>query len=239
MPSTSIGLIILIVFLIPGFIAIIFVRRKIPLFAARQSQLEIVLWGCFLSLLSHILSCLIIVLVCKFWSEAREIICQLSNLKLSEISPKLDNVEIGNLALFTFKYFIINSLIAAGLGSLLAIIIDKTNFFIDLQSVWLSAFGEKKAYFIRALLENDYLVTGIVQWIQSDPESLISGNRDILIVSPIIFDEEGNVKDQIAEGILVNTRNVKILELKTEELDKKGGGSSWLKRMMGRGKSQI
>jgi hypothetical protein len=239
MPSTSIGLIILIAFLIPGFIATIFVRRRIPLFAARQSQLEIVLWGCFLSLISHILSCLITVLVCNFWSEAREIICQLSNLKLSEISPKLDNVKIGNLVLFISIYFVINSLIAAGLGSLLAIIINRTNFFIDLQSVWISAFSEKKAYFVRALLDNDYLVSGIVQWIQTDPESLISGNRDILIVSPVIIDEEGNEKDQIAEGILINTRNVKILELKTEELDKKGGGSSWLKRIMGRGKSQI
>ena len=144
MPNTFIGLIILIAFLIPGFLAIIFVRQKVPLFAARPSQLEIVLWGCLLSLISHIISCLIAISICNFWGGAWEIICQLSDLKLSEISPKLDNIKIGNLALFTFIYFIFNSIIASCLGLLLAIIINRTNFFPDLQSVWISTFEEKK-----------------------------------------------------------------------------------------------
>jgi len=243
MPNTFIGLIILIVFLIPGFIAIIFVRRGVPLFAARQSQLEIVLWGCSLSLISHILSflivCLITVLVCVFWSEAREIICQLSNLKLSEISSKLDNIKIGNLVLSTFIYFIINSFIASYLGSLLAIIINKTNFFVDLQSVWMDAFDKEKVHFARALLDNGYYVAGTTQWTQTDTESLISGNRDILFIDPEIINSDGTVKEQIAERILINTRNVKILELKIAEPDSEGGRSSWLKRMMGKNKSHV
>ena len=98
-------------------------------------------------------------------------------------------------------------------------------------------FEEKKVHFARALLDNDYSVTGIVQWIQQDPESLISGNPDVLFVSPVIIDKEGNVKEQIAEGILINTRNVKILELKTEELNNEEDRFSWLKRIMRRNKA--
>ena len=228
MPNTFIGLIILIVFLIPGFIAIIFVRQGVPLFAARQSQLEIVLWGCLLSLISHILlfliSCLITVLICVFCCEAREIIYQLLNSKFSEISQKLDNIKIWYLILFSFVYFIIDSVLAVFCGVLFSKIIDKKpNFLPDLHSVWMSTFLEDKVNFVRVLLDNDYLVSGIVQWTQTDPESLISGNRDILIVSPEIMDKEGNVTEQIAEGILINTRNVKMLELKTAEPDNEGG----------------
>jgi len=106
----------------------------------------------------------------------------------------------------------------------------------DLCSVWISAFPEDKATFARALLDNDYSVTGIAQWTQTDPESLVSGNRDILLISPEITDKEGNVKDHIAEGVMINTKNIKILELKTAELDNEGGKTSWLKRITRRSK---
>ena len=135
MPSTFIGLIILIAFLVPGFIAIIVVRRKVPLFAARQSQLDIVLWGSLFSIISHILLLLfiitpIVLLICIFNCEIRETIYHLSDSKLSEISQNFNDIKIGYLLLSSLVCSIIDSILAFFLGVFLSQFINKKpNFF--------------------------------------------------------------------------------------------------------------
>jgi hypothetical protein len=95
-----------------------------------------------------------------------------------------------------------------------------SHLFIDLQSVWVSAFDKKKVYFARALLDNNYLVSGTTGWTQTDPESIISGNRDILFESPEITNDRGKAEEQVAETVIINMRNVKILELSTAKPNK-------------------
>ena len=230
MPNSVLGLIFLIIFLAPGFVAILEIRRKVPLFAAGQSQIEFVLWGCLAGLATHI--CLIVLIVfisfvvCGILSlsdSSQVTLLSCFTKKIVDLTPDdFKSVEIWHL-LLGLLYVLIAFGAAIPLGTGLSRRFLKKGFgIIDYRSPWIEAFSPDHVNFARAVLDNNYTVTGIVESIQSDFDSLMSGNRDIVFHSADIINPDGAVQPKIADRITINTRNVKILEIVRETEEEKG-----------------
>jgi len=137
-------------------------------------------------------------------------------------------------------HFAIVFIIATVLGLFIRWLIQNKNIFVDFQSPWLEAFPKKKLNYARALLDNDYYIVGDVEWIQTDIDSLTSGNRDILFVNPEIIDQNGSLLNarNSKERVVINTHNVKILELTADMSKKKWRVVSWLKSMIQKSKAR-
>ena len=217
LPNTILGLVFLIAFLGPGFVVVLETRRRLsPQFAARISQIEFVSWICLGGLASHMCLLLLHLLICSAWVVASDQVTLSSCLTktIGEIFPKdVQNLKIQQL-LYGLAYIIVVFPIAMVSGALLARILRSRGFgTMEYRAAWQEAFSTDYRNFVLAFLDNGYVVTGLAEHIQADPDSFITGDHDIVLSSPDVYNLDGSRHPRIAEIITINTRNIKILEI--------------------------
>ena len=188
--SSLFGLIYLIAFLAPGFVVILQVRRRLPLFAVGQSQFQFVLWVCLNSLVSHFVLLTLAFLISSIFTVLSE---QLSfsllfAKTLGEILPKnVQSIKVSHV-LISILYVLAAFVAAIVVGPYLARLFASKKFGnIDSQSTWLNAFSEKHENFVLSILDNGYIVTGLAESISADVNALVSGNRDIVLIDARVF----------------------------------------------------
>ena len=210
------GLLFLIVFLMPGFLSIIEVRRKLPLFAAGQTQTEFVMWSSLAGLACHVILVIIGLLaycVVALLSDKVGFSSMFGKTVGSLTPSNMKNIKMWYL-LIGFFYCILALAMGKLVGHCLTRIFMRPGFgIVDLRPSWVDAFSSEQANFVRAHLDDGYIVTGIVESIQSDLNSLVSGNRDIVISSAYVFNPNGIEQTDIAGRITINTRNIKMLQI--------------------------
>lgn len=220
LPSSLLGLIVLIAFLAPGFVVTLEIRRKLPLFAAGQSQVELVLWICLGSLASHLCLLFLGFLVCCAWAAIADQVTLSSFLTktIAEIFPKdVQSLKIRQVLLGVL-YIVLAFGTAKWIGPRLARLsfTNKGPGIMDFESAWLDAFSTERRNYVLAILDNGYVVTGIAVSISADLAALTSGIRDIVLSPAEVFHPDGSPHRKIAQKVTINTRDIKILETRTE-----------------------
>jgi hypothetical protein len=172
MPNTIVGLIIFVAFVVPGFVIIIEVRKKNPLFVQFRNQIEFLMWGWLLSIIVHLFLLMLtaIIVLLLFLIHDRSGYLLLLRL-LSDPFMKginlwdFQNAEIWQIRFFI--YFVLSFFTAKLLGPRLAeLFLGET--LQEYRSVWVEAFRPGRVNFARAILDNAYTIIGIVEAIQSD-----------------------------------------------------------------------
>lgn len=223
MPNTIQSLIIVIVFLTPGYYLVIRTRKRMPLFYAKTSQFESIVLLCLLSLIPLVIlliSALIVILSISAFSRSSGPLSAFLTWDIGDIIPqKLQALEMWQGLLFIL-YVFVSFAIGHMVESCFSRWAKKNPGRVDQGSAWLGAFSRDRANFVYARLYNDSIVMGQVVSVQTDVEALISGKRDLVLKSVTIVDPDGHrQEDNTAELVIINSRDIKILEIITEPSD--------------------
>ncbi len=220
MPNTIQSLIIVIVFLAPGYYLVLRMRKKMPLFHAKASQLELIVLLCLLSLIPLVIlliPVLIVILSISAVSHSSGPLSAFFTWDIGDVIPqKLQALEMWRLLLF-IAYLLLSFAIARMVESCFSRWAKKKPGRVDQGSAWLDAFSLDRVNFVYARLYNGSTVMGKVLSVQTDVEALISGKRDLVLNSVTIVDPDGHYQeDNTAELVIINSRDIKILEIRTE-----------------------
>ena len=227
MPNTIQSLLIVIIFLAPGYYLVHQTRKKMPLFHAKASQLELIVLLCLLSLIPLIIlliSVFIVILSISAVSRSSGPLSAFLTWDIRNIiAQNLQALEIRRILLFV-AYVSLSFAIAHMVGICFSRWASKRKpGRVNPGSAWLDAFSQDRVNFVSARLDNDYTVIGKVFAVQTDVEALISGKRDLVLNSVTIVDPDGYYqKDSTAELVIINSRDIRILEITTESIDNHG-----------------
>ena len=216
-PSSLLGLIVFIAFLAPGFVATLQIRRKLPLFAAGQSQIQFVLWVFMGSLVSNLAMIVLVFLVlCAAAIFSKQVtLVPLFTKTIDDVFPReIWNVKIWHILIPT-SYVFLAFIMAILVGPCMARFLQtKRAGFMDFESAWLGAFSKKHSNFVLAFLDNGYIVHGWVKSISANHDALISENRDIVLNDADVFFPDGTKQTKLPQenAVAINVRNIKILK---------------------------
>lgn len=223
MPNTIQSLIIIIVFLAPGYYLVLQMRKKMPLFHAKTSQLELVVLLCLLSLIPLVILLIpvfIVILSISAISRSWEPLSAFFTWDIGDIIPKkLQSLEMQQVLLF-IAYIFLSCAIAHMVEFCFQSWVKKKSGRVDQGSAWLDAFSRDRVNFVYARFYDGSTVIGKVISVQTDVEALISGKRDLVLNSVTIVDPDGQHQAANTEElVIINSRDIKILEIMTESID--------------------
>ena len=234
MPNTIQSLIIVIAFLAPGFYLVIRMRKKMPLFYAKTSQFESIILLCLLGLIppailvmSASIATLLFSAICRSSEPLLDFLSYAIAKGKISIAGKETNIipqKLQDLQIWQIISFIAYTFLSVGIAHVVEFCFSRwareKPGRVDQGSAWLDAFSRDRSNLVSALLDNGYTVIGEVSSVQTDVEALISGKRDLVLESVTIVEPDGHYQaDKITELVIINSRDIKILEFTTEPID--------------------
>lgn len=207
MPSTSESLLIIVLFILPGFIVI----RVIGFFirASKSSDLNTILSSILFSCVNYIILFPYLTDVLQNLQKPNfpKLNLSLSIILVTIISPILIGVIIASILRSNFHYYIFQwRPIKWCLKKLRLDTVIQTN------DVWSFVFDREYQPWVRIHLDNGLIYQGIAKHIDSDSEK-----QTFYITNVTVFDKEGNIKSELdkkgLEGVYIAVKENKVIEV--------------------------